>query len=362
MNKVLSFVAVLAALCMEPVLADPLVPRIPGASPVAVNPAIAPEALSQQLREAEQRLSAVQSSLPRNGLDTGEIPMTLPAVPVTGRAPRHRLAPVRAAPTIVDVLREERALKHMKSEVQSQEVADAGLVQATNASHLRARIVFPYMDSSIYEIFAAPDRMTTIELAPGENITTDNGKPKAADTVQWVADTVVAGEGRALRTLILIKPIVSGIETNLLIPTNRHVYNLLLKADSDAYMPLVGFTYPIDEAKAADEALKAEDAEARSKEMIQVAPDHLRFDYTIKGSRVAWRPLRVFDDGSKTYIEMSPDMHADEAPALFVMENRSTPMLVNYRVKGELYIVDRLFQHAQLRIGKNAAVDIFRRT
>jgi len=260
------------------------------------------------------------------------------------------------------VMRAERHLKHMKSEVRSQEVADAGLVQAINSSHLRARIVFPYMDSSIYEIFAAPDRMTTIELAPGEKITTDNGKPKAADTVQWVADTVVAGEGSALRTLILIKPIVSGIETNLLIPTNRHVYNLLLKADSDAYMPLVGFTYPIDEAKAADEALKAEDAEAQSKEPLKVAPDHLRFDYTIKGSRVAWKPVRVFDDGSKTYIEMSPDIRANETPALFVIEDRSTPMLVNYRVKGEFYIVDRLFQHAQLRIGKNAAVDIFRRT
>jgi type IV secretory pathway VirB9-like protein len=35
-----------------------------------------------------------------------------------------------------------------------------------------------------------------------------------------------------------------------------------------------------------------------------------------------------------------------------------TPMLVNYRVKHSLYIVDRLFDRAQLRIGPKTAVDI----
>ena len=46
-----------------------------------------------------------------------------------------------------------------------------------------------------------------------------------------------------------------------------------------------------------------------------------------------------------------------KAPAIFVMEGK-TPMLVNYRVKHSLYIVDRLFDRAQLRIGPKTAVDI----
>jgi type IV secretion system protein VirB9 len=64
----------------------------------------------------------------------------------------------------------------------------------------------------------------------------------------------------------------------------------------------------------------------------------------------------VFDDGQKTYIEMSLSVKSSEAPALFVMEG-SDPLLVNYRVKGDFYIVDRLFDRAQLRIGKQS-VDI----
>jgi type IV secretory pathway VirB9-like protein len=54
---------------------------------------------------------------------------------------------------------------------------------------------------------------------------------------------------------------------------------------------------------------------------------------------------------------MSPDMQSYEAPAIFVMEGK-TPTLVNYRVKHSIYIVDRLFDRAQLRIGPKTAVDI----
>ena len=42
------------------------------------------------------------------------------------------------------------------------------------------------------------------------------------------------------------------------------------------------------------------------------------------------------------------------------MMEGDTPLLVNYRVKGDYYIVDRLFEHAQLRVGSRSAVDIYR--
>ena len=67
--------------------------------------------------------------------------------------------------------------------------------------------------------------------------------------------------------------------------------------------------------------------------------------------------MRVYDDGTKTYLQMSPEMASFEAPALFVLE-KNDPLLVNYRVKHALYIVDRLFDRAQLRVGEKSAVDI----
>ena len=123
-------------------------------------------------------------------------------------------------------------------------------------------------------------------------------------------------------------------------------------------MPLVGFSYPFDEAKAREAAEVAKAQDEASKERVAVPPESLQFKYSVHGSRVAWRPVRVFDDGQKTYIEMSKDVKTGEAPALFVMESDS-PLIVNYRVKGDFYIVDRLFEHAQLRISRKA-VDIYR--
>jgi type IV secretory pathway VirB9-like protein len=54
---------------------------------------------------------------------------------------------------------------------------------------------------------------------------------------------------------------------------------------------------------------------------------------------------------------MSPEMKSGDAPAIFVMEQK-TPILVNFRVKQSLYIVDLLFDRAQLRVGAKNPVDV----
>ena len=349
---------------MSPGSAAPGVPPLAGASRASVNPPVAEsnEEVLRQMQVAQQRLAELAHTPPPaiRGIGAGAAtvppaPIATPSSSTTSQIPR----PAPPAPTAEDVRRAEARLARLRSQVQTEEVADSGLVKASTSSHVRSRVLFPYLESSIYEIYAAPDRMTAIELQPGEHLTTDNDRPKAADTVEWIADAVTAGEGAEKRTIILVKPIVTGVETNMLIPTNRHVYHLLLRSDSQVYMPLVGFSYPFDEAKAKEDAAAAEAKVEESREKMTVPPEKLEFNYRIKGSRVVWKPLRVFDDGTKTYIEMAPERQAWEAPALFVMEGK-TPLLVNYRVKGDYYIVDRLFEHAQLRVGTRSAVDIYR--
>jgi type IV secretion system protein VirB9 len=41
-----------------------------------------------------------------------------------------------------------------------------------------------------------------------------------------------------------------------------------------------------------------------------------------------------------------------EAPALFVISSTGDTQLVNYRVKNDTYVVDRLFESAELRLGQ----------
>ena len=61
--------------------------------------------------------------------------------------------------------------------------------------------------------------------------------------------------------------------------------------------------------------------------------------------------VRVFDDGKKTYIQISQAAKNREAPVLVVIGPDGKQEMVNYRVKEDLYIVDRLFERAALVLG-----------
>jgi type IV secretion system protein TrbG len=89
--------------------------------------------------------------------------------------------------------------------------------------------------------------------------------------------------------------------------------------------------------------------------------DNLNFRYRIEGS-ASFAPSRVFYDGTKVYIQFPSSLPQGEAPPLFVQGSNGKPALVNYRVKGNTYIVDRLFAVAEPRLGTKpqAVVKIFR--
>jgi type IV secretion system protein TrbG len=79
--------------------------------------------------------------------------------------------------------------------------------------------------------------------------------------------------------------------------------------------------------------------------------DSLCFDYRIKGKNDALKPVRVFDDGQKTFLQISRETQTREAPVLVVLGGDGKQEMVNYRVKGDMYIVDRLFDRAELILG-----------
>jgi type IV secretion system protein VirB9 len=217
-------------------------------------------------------------------------------------------------------------------------------------------MLFSYTEGGIYELQTATFHETAIELQPGE-VLTGKDLPTAGDTTRWTVAATRTGMAPHESIVLIVKPLEADLETNMTITTNRRLYSVILKSNERTYMPLVAWLYPQDEALAQQEQLahaQAVDAEA---EPLAVDPDNLNFNCAISGSKVPWAPLRVYDDGAKTYLQMSPEMASFEAPALFVLE-KNDPLLVNYRVKHSLYIVDRLFDRAQLRVGAKTAVDI----
>ncbi|GAB5458813.1 MAG: hypothetical protein Hens3KO_18430 [Henriciella sp.] len=78
----------------------------------------------------------------------------------------------------------------------------------------------------------------------------------------------------------------------------------------------------------------------------------MRFRYDISGDEPHWRPSRVFDDSRKVYIQFPQRLDQVEAPPLFVVGRDGKSQLVNYRMRDNYYVVDRLFAMAELRLGE----------
>jgi type IV secretion system protein VirB9 len=217
----------------------------------------------------------------------------------------------------------------------------------TSARSAGSATVYGYREGEIYVVYAGLDRLTDIALEPGESLTAE---PVAGDTEGWIKSEFTSGSGPNARTHIVVKPRDEGIQTNLIVPTNKRVYQLDLRSKPDWYMPGVRWFYPDEEAAVAVKKEIDEQAKQESTEAIAVSPEHLNFRYRIKGRDVPWKPAQVFDDGAKVYLKMPEDLATTDAPALFVIED-GKPLLVNYRIKDRLYVVDRLFANAQLRVG-----------
>jgi type IV secretion system protein VirB9 len=92
------------------------------------------------------------------------------------------------------------------------------------------------------------------------------------------------------------------------------------------------------------------DDNASAVKIAAIDPGQLNFSYKIDGANVPFRPVRAFDDGSHVYIQMAPGMKTSDAPALLIAAGGGTQM-VNYRVEGNYYVVDRLFNQAILVSG-----------
>ncbi len=251
------------------------------------------------------------------------------ASPAPTEQTRRKIARKRANPMVARVAAANRAAT---LEPQAQ-----GFVNAVQ--------VFPFSEGAIYQVYTAPGAVTDIALQPGENLVA----VAAGDTVRWVIGDTTSGTGTDKRTHILVKPFTSGLATNLVVTTDRRSYHLQLTATSRTAMAALSWTYPADQLIALRRA--ADQAAAAAPVSEGLAVDSLHFNYAISGDAPAWRPLRAFDDGRQTFVEFPASIAVGDAPPLFVVGPTGEAELVNYRVRGRFYVVDRIFDVAELRLG-----------
>ena len=209
-------------------------------------------------------------------------------------------------------------------------------------------------------IVCAVLQVCDVALQPGEQVNSIN----LGDTARWTVEPAITGSGGGEVQHLIIKPLDVGLETSLVVTTNRRTYHFRLRSHRTRYMPQVAFTYPED-AMAKWEAIKTREGRERRDNTLPQTGEYLgnlSFDYEVSGS-AAWKPLRVYNDGSKTIIQMPSTMAQGEAPTLLVVRkdgglfSDDETVMVNYRVQGNRYIVDAVFDKAILIAGVGSGQD-----
>ena len=227
--------------------------------------------------------------------------------------------------------------------------------------------VYPFMEGALYRLYAAPEQVTDIALEPGERL----NSVSAGDTVRWIIGDTSSGSigggspgsgasgltdasAKGERVHILVKPIAANLSTNLVIATDRRAYHLEMRSFRETYMAAISWTYPQGElTRRGGDGQRVYDRFPAAP-LAGVDPAALDFGYAIEGDRPPWRPLRAFDNGEQVFIEFPDAIAQGEAPPLFVLSDKGAAELVNYRMRGRYYVVDRLFARAELRLGEKS--------
>lgn len=220
-----------------------------------------------------------------------------------------------------------------------------------------ARFIFGAQQPSIV---CAVLQVCDIALQAGEQVNSIN----LGDTARWTVEPAITGVGESEVQHLIIKPMDVGLETSLVVTTNRRTYHFKLRSHRTEYMPQVAFTYP-EEALAKWNLIKNRETTERRKATIPETGEYLgnlNFEYSVSGE-TSWKPVRVYNDGSKTIIQMPRTMAQTEAPALVVVRKEGgwftddETVMVNYRVQGDRYIVDTVFDKAILIAGVGKSQD-----
>ncbi len=152
-------------------------------------------------------------------------------------------------------------------------------------------------------VVCAPLRVCMVELQAGEKIV---GEPQIGDSVRWNISPALYGMGEQATAVIVLKPQTPGLDTNLLITTDRRAYYLRLISKSEDYVARVAFAYPDGDSNrkwqqqmAEQKAQSMQDKHASEVTPAVLAVEKINFAYSVKGGDEHIRPVRVFDDGAK---------------------------------------------------------------
>lgn len=216
------------------------------------------------------------------------------------------------------------------------------------------QIQFVYGGQSI-DIVCAVLQVCDIQLQPGEEVNSIH----VGDSARWKIEPAITGYGASEIQHLVIKPLDNNLKTNLLVTTNRRSYHMNLKSHKTELMPEVSFIYP-EEAIQKFKIKNQRRQNFLNNNTIASTNEYLGdldFNYKIDGDKdIEWTPVRVYNNGVKTIIQLDEKTTYSEIPTLLVMDKASNKeKIVNYRFINNRFVVDSIFQEAILIMGVGSA-------
>jgi type IV secretion system protein VirB9 len=211
-----------------------------------------------------------------------------------------------------------------------------------------------YNANRVVTIYANHFVSTTLEFSKDEVVRGDN--ITNGDSSSWNYQ-VYADKPNYLG----IKPSRIGSDTSMTIVTNKRTYYFhLLSTDKTAAMFAIKYNYPDQELK--DITAKQQFIKQQQKANLSEFrnPAQYNMNYTFSGDKNIM-PIQVWDDGTVTYMQFSPNQ---PQPALFAVEGtEGDEAVVNYRrLKNNLVMVLRVSPQFTLRLGSEQVASIFNQT
>ena len=229
------------------------------------------------------------------------------------------------------------------------------VAQAIPAPKENRIVRYTYSPDVIFRILSVPTLHTHLELAEDEGV---RETPAIGDQAQWI----VTGGPRHL----YIKPLRYDLETSLTVVTNKRTYQFQLIAGGSASaqrFQKVGFLYPERELEVKLQkdtaAAVVETEQNRLDDQIiatNVDPATLDFGYKIEGD-ARFKPTAVYTNGKFTFLVMP---NTQDSPAVFLLDDQDNPSLINYQIKPNMIVIERVSKKLLLKLG-NAEVKITKR-
>lgn len=302
----------------------------------------AQEVPALDVSEARAMIAAAKAANAANAGQPAPATATAPASVVAATAPAGvaDLPPPRlVSPAVVPLTPKEREAARLAAEWKNR----PDLPRRGEDGSVR----FLY-GATLPSVVCAPLQVCAISLQPGEVVRDVH----VGDSVRWKVVPSTSGTAPAEVTNVVVKPTDAGLSTNLLLTTDRRIYTIKLVSTQAEWMPIVSFAYADDvqAAWATYNLARSRQVEATT---LPTGQDlsKLDFGFHISGDAAPWKPLRVYSDGTKTYLQFPAAMQSSEAPALVSLANDGSEQLVNYRVVGDRYIVDKVLTRAALISG-----------